>query len=190
MSVVKRALLALPVLAACYAYAPPRPAAAEPSAGQDASPRPALDEPSRAEPPEAAAPAGVRGRIVEIARRYVGRPFRGDCSGYVTRVLREAEVSLPPLPPGRSMSESLHLASREVDRPEPGDLVFFHDTYDRNRDGKLGDKWTHVALVEAVEGDRISDPPPRRQADCPHRDGPEPAGRRRRQRPRPAAGAP
>ncbi|MGB8930265.1 MAG: NlpC/P60 family protein, partial [Anaeromyxobacteraceae bacterium] len=115
----------------------------------------ALDEPSRAEPPEAAAPAGVRGRIVEIARRYVGRPFRGDCSGYVTRVLREAEVSLPPLPPGRSMSESLHLASREVDRPEPGDLVFFHDTYDRNRDGKLGDKWTHVALVEAVEGDRI-----------------------------------
>jgi hypothetical protein len=42
-----------------------------------------------------------------------------------------------------------------VDRPQPGDLVFFHDTYDRNRDGRLGDEWTHVALVEAVDGDRV-----------------------------------
>jgi hypothetical protein len=53
------------------------------------------------------------------------------------------------------MSESLHLVCRSVARPHAGDLVFFHDTYDRNRDGKLGDRWTHVALVEAVDGDQV-----------------------------------
>jgi hypothetical protein len=53
------------------------------------------------------------------------------------------------------MSESLHLVSSPVRDPAPGDLVFFHDTYDRNRDGELGDLWTHVALVEAVDGDQV-----------------------------------
>jgi hypothetical protein len=97
----------------------------------------------------------VRWRIVETARRYVDQPFNGDCSGYVRRVMREADVDLSPLPSARSMSESLHLVSRGVRTPQPGDLVFFHDTYDRNRDGKLGDAWTHVALVEAVEGEQV-----------------------------------
>ena len=151
MSRSRRALLALPALAACYAYAPPRwtAAAAEPA------PEAAEAEPSREAPPEADVADGVRGRIVEIARTFVGRPLSGDCSGFVRRVLREAHVDLPPLPPARSMSESLHLVARDVDRPQPGDLVFFHDTYDRNRDGRLGDQWTHVALVEAVDGDRV-----------------------------------
>ena len=156
MSALRRALLVLPALAACYAYAPPRWAAAEPTpepapAADAASP----DEPSRDGPPMDAPVEGVRGRIVEIARRFVGRPLSGDCSGFVRRVMREASVELPPLPPGRSMSESLHLAARDVDVPRPGDLAFFHDTYDRNRDGRLGDKWTHVALVEAVRGDQV-----------------------------------
>jgi hypothetical protein len=34
--------------------------------------------------------------------------------------------------------------------PSPGDLVFWHDTYDRNRNGKTDDRLTHVGVVEYV----------------------------------------
>jgi hypothetical protein len=34
--------------------------------------------------------------------------------------------------------------------PAPGDLVFFHDSYDRNGDGKMNDRFTHMGLVEEV----------------------------------------
>ncbi|MBN1206425.1 MAG: CHAP domain-containing protein [Myxococcaceae bacterium] len=37
-------------------------------------------------------------------------------------------------------------------RPKPGDLVFFRETYDRNRDGRRNDGLTHVGVVERVEG--------------------------------------
>ena len=37
--------------------------------------------------------------------------------------------------------------------PWPGDIVFFSNTYDRNRDGKLNDELTHAALVERVDED-------------------------------------
>jgi hypothetical protein len=36
---------------------------------------------------------------------------------------------------------------------EPGDLVFFRDTYDRDRNGLLDDGLTHVGIVETVELD-------------------------------------
>jgi hypothetical protein len=35
----------------------------------------------------------------------------------------------------------------------PGDLVFFEETYDRNRDGFRNDGLTHVGIVESVEPD-------------------------------------
>lgn len=38
-------------------------------------------------------------------------------------------------------------------RPLPGDLIFFRHTYDQNRDGRLNDGLTHVAVVEDVELD-------------------------------------
>jgi hypothetical protein len=37
--------------------------------------------------------------------------------------------------------------------PLPGDLIFFIETYDRNRDGKRNDGLTHVAVVESVAPD-------------------------------------
>jgi len=38
-------------------------------------------------------------------------------------------------------------------RPRPGDLVFFRETYDRNRDGRRNDGLTHIAVVERVASD-------------------------------------
>ena len=40
-----------------------------------------------------------------------------------------------------------------VDSLKTGDLVFFHNTYDRNRDGRLNDSLTHVGVVEEVKTD-------------------------------------
>ncbi len=36
-------------------------------------------------------------------------------------------------------------------RPAVGDIVFFHNTYDRNGDGRNNDWYTHVGMVEAVD---------------------------------------
>jgi len=96
-------------------------------------------------------PEATRAKIVSAARRQVGRAFRGDCSGFVLALLRGAGVEVA-LGPGRSRSESLFRASRPVRMPRPGDLAFFNDTYDRNRDGRADDPCTHVALVGAVDG--------------------------------------
>lgn len=37
--------------------------------------------------------------------------------------------------------------------PEPGDLVFFKETYDRDRDGRRDDGLTHIGVVESIEAD-------------------------------------
>jgi hypothetical protein len=96
----------------------------------------------------------LRDRIVSAARELLGRPFRGDCSGFVLSLFRKAGIR-PELPPARSRSESLFKGGEQVETPKPGDLAFFHDTYDRNHDGRLNDRWTHVALVEKVEGELV-----------------------------------
>ena len=36
-------------------------------------------------------------------------------------------------------------------RPAIGDLAFFHNTYDRNQDGRWNDWHTHVGIVESVD---------------------------------------
>lgn len=38
-------------------------------------------------------------------------------------------------------------------RPAIGDLMFFHNTYDRNGDGRNNDWYTHVGVVEGVDDD-------------------------------------
>ncbi len=38
-------------------------------------------------------------------------------------------------------------------RPAVGDVIFFHNTFDRNNDGRNNDWYTHVGLVEGVDED-------------------------------------
>lgn len=98
----------------------------------------------------------ARETVLQAARRHVGELARAlDCSGFVLRAFHDAHIPLPALPAAISRTESLWRASRPVDVPHPGDLAFFHDTYDRDRNGKPGDRFTHVAVVEAVQGTMV-----------------------------------
>lgn len=115
--------------------------------------------------PEDSTPARVpaddarRERIVAAAVRLLETRTRfRDCSSFVQRVFRLAgeTVTPVPLPAGRSLSESMFRASRAVETPRPGDIAVFHNTYDANRDGKRNDRFTHISVVEAVEGDVVT----------------------------------
>jgi hypothetical protein len=99
---------------------------------------------------------GVRDRLVEAARRHVGRRFRGDCTGFVRRVYAEAGIPLPSGVRGRSASESIFRSLAPVRVPRRGDLAFFHRTHDREPPGPGRNRFTHVALVESVDGPRVS----------------------------------
>lgn len=94
--------------------------------------------------------------VAHEARAQLRRPapgFRDDCSGYVSAVFTAVGVPMD----GRVASlwdlavdhDALHW--EEV--PAVGDLVFFDDTFDRDRDGRLDDDLSHIGIVVDVEPD-------------------------------------
>lgn len=107
--------------------------------------------------------------VASLARSYVGHTggtltvdgtrFRMDCSGFVRAVYSGFGVELfsTPGPAGASGTHYIYRYAQEVgavyERGEaaPGDIVFFHNSYDRNHNGKRDDAFTHVALVESVD---------------------------------------
>lgn len=89
-----------------------------------------------------------------------GRRFPMDCSGLVRAVYSPLGIDLfDESGPGMSGSEMIyhymeaHGELHRRKRPQPGDVAFFHDTYDRNGNGRRDDKFTHVALVETTHED-------------------------------------
>lgn len=139
-------------------------------------PPPLLTPPSRFEPVERLeyAPAHFDptdrrlaaldgARVAEIAAGYLGTRAGRDCSGFVSLVYRELGIDLFG-EGGLRGDNGVRILWRFAERrgglhrrgdPAPGDLVFFDNTYDRNRDGRRNDPLTHVGIVERVEGDRI-----------------------------------
>ncbi len=88
------------------------------------------------------------------------RTFRFDCSGFVQAAYYQAGIDLFSVDAGRiqrgmSGTEIIYQYTLETGgaftrNPAPGDLVFFDNTYDRNRNGKLDDTFTHLGIVEKV----------------------------------------
>ncbi len=95
--------------------------------------------------------------------RVADRTFPFDCSGLVGAVLYQNGIDV-----FRGASE-LQIRGNGVtilhqfyerygslyQNPVPGigDLVFFSNTYDRNRDRHLNDRLTHVGIVETIDSD-------------------------------------
>ena len=95
-------------------------------------------------------------RIADAARHYVNhapRGFRDDCSGFAAAVYNRAGAPLSGNT--RSMWELAQRLGKthKRKRPEVGDLIFFDNTWDRNKNGRWDDDLTHVAVVIDVHAD-------------------------------------
>lgn len=115
--------------------------------------------------------ANARARILAHAQEALGRSrvvvgrraFRSDCSGTVRGIFAGARIGLGGIIKHRDEND-VKAIYRYVqtygkihrEKPEPGDLVFFHNTYDRSRDGRMRDALTHVGIVEKIEGTTVS----------------------------------
>ncbi len=111
-----------------------------------------------------------RRKIVKIAQKYLnhrrmvcrsgsGIRFRSDCSNWVRCVYSYAGLDIMR-PPDNPSGNGVLLIRKFVQaygtlhknhRPAVGDLVFWHYTYDKNRDGLYNDRWTHIGIVESVD---------------------------------------
>lgn len=134
--------------------------------------------PPRAIPPPppaavaAAAPAQTdlqaRERAVRLARNLVGksrivvdgRRYPNDCTGLIAAVLDHVGMeALEHARPGDNAVTAIYRYAQRHGRifegghPLPGDLVFFRQTYDQNRDGRTNDGLTHIGIVDDVEAD-------------------------------------
>jgi hypothetical protein len=89
--------------------------------------------------------------------------FNPDCTGFVQAVYQLEGVPLRALMRSAAPQEPSGVAAafRALEAygvvfggggewPAPGDLVFWHDTHDRNRNGRADDRFTHVGIVEYV----------------------------------------
>lgn len=100
------------------------------------------------------------GRIVaQTASSFVGKTslrvgdvrYRYDCSGFIEAVYSKSGINL------HGSSRMLHDQAKSLgllhskETPLPGDIAFFDNSYDRNKNGRMDDKLTHVAIVERVD---------------------------------------
>ena len=153
------AVLALS-MAAC-AHRAPRPPGPLAPLGRDARLRPDPPAPTVEQPPPARKlpPRRQRGLGDEVAKAasyYLKNEttgFRNDCSGFVCASLDRAGLQLTGST--RSMWDRAKAegATHRRKLPEPGDLAFFDNTYDRNKNGRFDDPLSHIAVVVDVEPD-------------------------------------
>jgi cell wall-associated NlpC family hydrolase len=106
-------------------------------------------------------------RAAARASQWVGLPslkrvshaVNDDCSGLVNLAYRKRDLNLLPerTLPGEGGVSAIYRKALSLDalhgEPRPGDLVFFRETYDRNRDGRRNDGLTHIGVVERVAPD-------------------------------------
>ncbi len=108
--------------------------------------------------------------IVESAARLVGaraiasqgKRIAYDCAGVTRAIFLEHGIDLYRGAFNDPKGNGVRLIHNHVrqhgtvhrgSNVNPGDLVFFDNTWDFNGDGKLNDPLTHVGIVERLEGD-------------------------------------
>ena len=92
--------------------------------------------------------------------KRVVRHVPDDCSGLARATYESAGIDLVSggFRPGENAVSAIWRLARSAGAlhrraPAPGDLVFFRETYDRNRDGRRNDGLTHIGVVESVAAD-------------------------------------
>ena len=99
----------------------------------------------------------ARALVGKAQVKVSGRAYPSDCTGLVEAVYTQAGLSLKGISDnGVTALYRYALNHGHVfngGRPLPGDLVFFRETYDQNRDGRRNDGLTHVGIVDQVDTD-------------------------------------
>jgi cell wall-associated NlpC family hydrolase len=92
--------------------------------------------------------------------KRVVRHVPDDCSGLARASYESAGIDLVSggFRPGENAVSAIWRLARRAGAlhrktPKAGDLVFFRETYDRNRDGRRNDGLTHIGVVESVAPD-------------------------------------
>ncbi|QSQ22388.1 C40 family peptidase [Pyxidicoccus parkwayensis] len=91
--------------------------------------------------------------------RTVSTTVNDDCSGFTQLAYRKPGLSLMPerTLPGENGVKAIYRKATDLgtvrETPQPGDMVFFRDTHDRNKNGRLDDGLTHIGIVERVAPD-------------------------------------
>ena len=131
----------------------------------------ATDDRPRSETPAADEAAGElserQRRILSAAEEILasqnfvvnGQRYSYDCTGTILAIYAMADVRLVDLFPrytGNGVQRLYGIADDyellyHTTFPEPGDLIFWDNTYDKNGDKQWNDWLTHVGLVLAVE---------------------------------------
>ena len=91
------------------------------------------------------------------------RKFRRDCSGYVEAILGTLGHDVSQFTNSYGLrTNGVSQIHEYVERsgsiykdelPKKGDLIFFSNTYDVNRDGKQNDGLSHIGVVTAVDSE-------------------------------------
>jgi cell wall-associated NlpC family hydrolase len=158
-----------PAVAQAPARSPDAPVKKEAPAAKG-SPRVQRPDPKKRSQPAARPVVSREARetVLATARSLVGkkqlkvgsRTFPSDCTGLVEAAHSAAGISLRAT--GKSGDNGVTALYRYAlnhgrvyngGRPVPGDLVFFRETYDQNRDGRRNDGLTHVGIVDQVDAD-------------------------------------
>jgi hypothetical protein len=98
--------------------------------------------------------SGATAWVGKSRLRHNGTTFRYDCSGFVNAAHALAGEDLAHRNTAGMVkyAKSLGLYER-VGSPGQGDTVFWDNTHDRNKNGRLDDTFTHVGVVERVDAD-------------------------------------
>jgi hypothetical protein len=118
---------------------------------------------------EASRRSAIGRKAASRAALWVGLPslsgvsaqVNDDCSGLMHLAYWKPGLSLMPEQtlPGEGGVSAIYRKAERLgalrSQPQPGDLVFFRETHDRNRDGKRNDGLTHIGVVERVSTDGL-----------------------------------
>ena len=157
-------------VAACSAPVPPPAPPSPPTAKPPAPTTPPTTTPPTITPPATTPPATTmtkamttpfHARFAIAAKRYLEagslKNRRGrrsmNCTGLVQACFDTLGCDDRPKGSTRALHKWCVSEDRMVESPEAGDLVFFDDTWDKNRDGRLNDPLTHVGIVTATNPD-------------------------------------
>ena len=108
----------------------------------------------------------IQKKLVEGSYHFVGatrlivdgREYKRDCTGTVLAIYAYAGIDLTKdfnLYSGNGVQRLYHTLDSEkllynTRVPQPGDIIFWDNTYDRNEDRKWNDPFTHVGMVVIV----------------------------------------